>query len=344
MKSFKSPTNSKPKLKTFGPHFNKPNGFWMNKTNQREFILRLAKKLNYNHFEDWYRFNLYDFQSEGGSRFYRIYDSPKNAIIKLFPEYEWDPLKFDEVPRGYWKSIKNHRNFFDRMAEKMNLKSPDDWFTITCADLKAHGGLALLNFYRRSEEKEGTPETEVLYKALIHAFPEYIWPEPPNSRRGPISKSQLHLYNTLVEIFPKYAVHHNYFHDQLHFPNSRRIMSIDIFIPSLNLGFEYQGQQHYDVRFPSEANATIRTFDRYKKDDEKRNACKTLGITLIEVPYWWDGSKSSLISTIRSSREDMKTILPDSGVEEIPKEMVPLNKKLRNQLKTKMRNVNNGKT
>lgn len=30
------------------------------------------------------------------------------------------------------------------------------------------------------------------------------------------------------------------------------------------------------------------------RDAEKRRLCKEIGITLIEVPFWWDGTLSSL--------------------------------------------------
>src|SRR4051812_44364323 len=40
-------------------------------------------------------------------------------------------------------------------------------------------------------------------------------------------------------------------------------------------------------------------------DDEKKLLCKSEGITLIEVPYWWDGTKESLLGTITSQRPEL---------------------------------------
>jgi len=34
------------------------------------------------------------------------------------------------------------------------------------------------------------------------------------------------------------------------------------------------------------------------RDQEKQKACLQSGITLIQIPYWWDRSKLSLQSTI----------------------------------------------
>lgn len=73
-------------------------------------------------------------------------------------------------------------------------------------------------------------------------------------------------------------------------------MQFDLYIPTLSLALEYNGKHHY-------IHATF--FGEYTlNDDEKRRACKEAGIvtslihltllltgiTLIEVPYWWDMS------------------------------------------------------
>jgi len=40
-------------------------------------------------------------------------------------------------------------------------------------------------------------------------------------------------------------------------------------------------------------------------DKEKRRTCQENQITIIEVPYWWDFKKESLIATIHSHRPDL---------------------------------------
>lgn len=44
---------------------------------------------------------------------------------------------------------------------------------------------------------------------------------------------------------------------------------------------------------------------RQEKDEERKNACKEVGITLIPIPYWWDGRKDSLLATISKIRPDL---------------------------------------
>ena len=46
-----------------------------------------------------------------------------------------------------------------------------------------------------------------------------------------------------------------------------------------------------------------------QRDEEKREACKQRNITLIEVPYWWDRSKSSLVATVLKNRPDLEGLL-----------------------------------
>ncbi len=43
-----------------------------------------------------------------------------------------------------------------------------------------------------------------------------------------------------------------------------------------------------------------------QNDVEKKKLCLERGITLIEVPYWWDQQTKSLVATIRDQRPDIK--------------------------------------
>lgn len=70
-------------------------------------------------------------------------------------------------------------------------------------------------------------------------------------------------------------------------------MQLDIYIPSLKLAFEYHGEQHYlPVHYYGSASY------RAELDQEKRLACYKEGITLIEIPFWWDGQSESLSATV----------------------------------------------
>ena len=70
----------------------------------------------------------------------------------------------------------------------------------------------------------------------------------------------------------------------------------DIFIPSLNLAFEYQGEQHYD-EIPSISSIQV----AQSRDIGKLSRSSKLSVHIIFIPYWWDLSLASLLSSILSS-------------------------------------------
>jgi len=78
------------------------------------------------------------------------------------------------------------------------------------------------------------------------------------------------------------------------------VMIFDIYVPVFKLVLEYQGFQHYYDHF-----IHGKTIDYAKRDEEKRQVCHALGITLIEVPYWWQRDKESIIAIIHNSRPDL---------------------------------------
>ena len=103
-------------------------------------------------------------------------------------------------------------------------------------------------------------------------------------------------------MFPSHSVQMEYLHPQIKYSGSNRHMLLDIFIPSLSLAIEYQGVQHYGRHYLYGSPS-----DQQKRDIEKRDQCKQLGITLIEIGFWWDGQQSSLAATLRRHRSDLLT-------------------------------------
>jgi hypothetical protein len=64
---------------------------------------------------------------------------------------------------------------------------------------------------------------------------------------------------------------------------------LDLFVPQLHLGFEYQGEQHFKDVFHA-----ARVARQQDTDSNKAAACSEVGITLIEIPYDWEGDLASL--------------------------------------------------
>jgi hypothetical protein len=84
-------------------------------------------------------------------------------------------------------------------------------------------------------------------------------------------------------------------------------IELDLYLPNEKLAFEYQGEQHYHDIF------TIgRGWNQKERDEEKKLKCKEKNIVLIDIPYWWDRNKESLMATIHKYRPDLVPMAKDT--------------------------------
>lgn len=88
-------------------------------------------------------------------------------------------------------------------------------------------------------------------------------------------KSEYLLYRMIYAYFPDAVMHYS--------APWLGLQHLDVFIPSLSLAIEYQGQQHYKSSdfFGGEMGFDDRQF----LDDQKRLRCKNNNVTLLEWPY-----------------------------------------------------------
>lgn len=94
-------------------------------------------------------------------------------------------------------------------------------------------------------------------------------------------KSSLHqkAYEIIKSIYPLYPLY-----EETKLCGTKNDLYIDMFIPSLGLMFEIQGEQHY--KFNPFFHQNIAGYARANaRDQEKRNWCEINGITLIELAY-----------------------------------------------------------
>lgn len=79
-----------------------------------------------------------------------------------------------------------------------------------------------------------------------HSNPiEHNWENASLSFSKSQTKSQNRLHQVILDIWPSISdIHINYLHPDMEF-NSQRNVELDIYIPSLRIAFEYQGEQHF---------------------------------------------------------------------------------------------------
>lgn len=92
-----------------------------------------------------------------------------------------------------------------------------------------------------------------------------------------LNVSETKMLEFIKEVLKKYEIRYRYK------PKWLKRMELDVYVPKLKLGFEYQGIQHFQ---PVDFFGGIQTFiSQVKRDQLKRKICFEKGITLIEVYY-----------------------------------------------------------
>ena len=85
------------------------------------------------------------------------------------------------------------------------------------------------------------------------------------------------LYKIVSMLFPDYEVVHHYRGPEL------EGLEVDIWLPELNIGIEYQGEQHYKVIEHWGGEEGLKK--RIENDRKKKRLCKKLGYHLVEIKY-----------------------------------------------------------
>ena len=272
-----------------------PKGYWGDVRIQRDFLSYTGKSLGVSRFEDWYGVKVWDVMRIGGDGFLNTYyaGSLTQALQKAYPEVEWKIWRFGNVPAGFWNSDVNVKNYLVWLEEKLSIKNLDDWYHITLNQIIDLRGYGLLR-------KKGG-----LMPLLCKYFPDHKW-KPLNLFHVATSKSQMYLFTLMQSLFPGMEIKLNFRPKELRSFYTRTNLELDIYIPKLSLAIEYQGiyeffrilnsdntflfykkkkkgGQHYDWHFLYGSPEMQK-----KRDSEKRMLCSRVGITLVEIPFWWN--------------------------------------------------------
>jgi len=300
--------------------------FWRSVHNQRRFFDRLANKFHLESYEDWYKVKLSDLITCGARLILRNYGTSLSKTLQaIYPECRWQMWKFSKAPVNFWRDDKNIHEYMKWFGAELQLIEMGDWNEVSLRALSTFKGLTIVN------------RSGGISMLMEKIFPRHEWNRSYSSR-STSSKAQWFLFRLLRKLFPEQIFYSNFVHPNLEMMRKIRKsqysrMEIDIYLPQISLAFEYHGQQHYFPRlifprkncFSTGNNSPINESEHsiHSSDDDfvklQKNLdygkClffESLGVTLIEIPYWLPIDFRSLISTIRMHRPDTPLLEEES--------------------------------
>eukprot|EP01118_Nematostelium_gracile_P011816 TRINITY_DN4258_c0_g1_i6.p1 TRINITY_DN4258_c0_g1~~TRINITY_DN4258_c0_g1_i6.p1 ORF type:complete len:738 (+),score=126.67 TRINITY_DN4258_c0_g1_i6:54-2267(+) len=180
------------------------------------------------------------------------------------------------LPDGYWKSQVNVQQLIEFLQKELNIRHLDDWYRVS----------------RTQINRLSSGSRDVL-QHLPRVFPEHQWDLDKLWKRSSKS-SQRELASVIRALFPHSKIVEEYRDTQ------NEYIELDLFLPKERLAFEYQGEQHFRNIFEHDQDKFKNQLNR---DERKRRYCQQHGITLIEIPFWWDGKTESIHATIHQSKK-----------------------------------------
>ena len=262
------------------------NDHWSNLENQRKFFDKFAAEHNINQPSDWSKIRYNQVTNAGGASILRRYPSMFEALQSIYPHNQWNiKTHRPRVPRNFWNDEGNVKSFIENFKETHHIAKDEDWHCISIKQIQQAGGSSLVKKYNS------------LANILRVAYPENSW-DPKQFQSRYKRSAQRWMFIQVQKIHPNCEVVEEYLHEELTRVSGKTI-EFDVFVPSLQLAFEYHGQHHYQDS-PALGCGLIELHQQ--RDTEKVELCKTQNISLVVVPYWWDNTISSLRTLIRENR------------------------------------------
>ena len=250
-----------------------PAGFFKPMENQQFFMEKLYKVLKFESLEDFIFLRKKQILKYGGQSLlsYHYRNNLEDLLSTIYPNFPWD---FSNLLSKRQLRFKKHFHYYTEKLKiiQMNFKVSEmkDWYRIR-----------LRTDYIN------------LYEALSTVFPHMKWDMESFIYRSKKTMQRM-LYLKTKSIFHKFDIFENYRHPKVIYTDYFFPVEYDVFFPSLNLAFEYQGEQHYN-----DMPSGFGYVEYYRaKDDMKNSLSIENSVTLIIIPYWWDKCELSLIPTI----------------------------------------------
>jgi hypothetical protein len=258
----------------------KPHKYWKSKENRRIELDQVLRSLNIHSLDDCYNLTQKSIVQHGGAQILSTYRyNHFKMFSSLYPHHPWDPLKMKT--RKDWEKKPISLSLLMQLQSIYDIRCKEDWYHLS-------SNLINQQFYASGYTKRGG-----LFTLLSRHYPEIPWDPSQFSQPGKKS-TQRWLFISIRKLFPNFVVLFDYDFPSFLFPSGYR-MQLDVFVPSLFLGLEYHGAQHYE-----DCVATFNPMESYiSRDLQKLKLCSSRNLHLVVIPYWWDGSSSSLFKQLR---------------------------------------------
>ena len=128
-----------------------------------DFLDKIREKYNLQSIHDWNSLTSKQIQSNGGNQLltkYSLYElkclaCPDGKFIFNKPNRK----------KGFWDNEENIKEFLEEIKISLQLKTPEDWNSVTHEQIKLHGGAGLLSKYSIYDLKcIACPDGKLLYK------------------------------------------------------------------------------------------------------------------------------------------------------------------------------------
>jgi hypothetical protein len=140
-----------------------PRGFWKDINTQRNALEKIGTQLGVKELNDWYSVDRKTITREL-SFISNIYKGSLYTTLKeIYPQHDWNPLKFTKVPKGYWKDANTQRTALEKIGSELGVKELDDWYTVDRGFVTSKLTF-ISNYYNCS-----------LYSTLKELYPQHNW-------------------------------------------------------------------------------------------------------------------------------------------------------------------------
>jgi hypothetical protein len=159
----------------------------------RESLEKFGRdKLGIKNLDDWY-----SIPSSAVMTIRRMFNGSLSKALKtLYPQHNWNPLKFSKRPRRFWCDERTQRDALESIGRlKFGVRELDDWYRVSVTDVISD--LSFINSHYKGS----------LLRALRHLYPHHNW-KPLQKRQLSVPRGHWMDQNTQRDALQRFGREH----------------------------------------------------------------------------------------------------------------------------------------